>query len=315
MPTRAGFGATTGEGAWRGLRAFIKLMTIVAPVYTAVTLLRYTPVIRIFAGWMAPMMKLFGLPGEAALAFIIGNVVNLYGGLGAVTALHISKAQLTVLALMLLLSHSQILETAVFFQIRAKWWMLWAMRLLVSFTAGVGLSRLIVRPGAFSSADAERIAEMAQTRFTGLGPAAEAWARGLADTGLKMLAVLVAIFTVLEWARRYDLLEKTLAGIGRVTRFMGLKQEAGMPWLAGNVFGVVFGAGVITETVREGGLDSKQVTLVATFLALCHGLFEDTAIFIVLGANLFWILVPRIVLAVLVTWILSRVLPEPSRGI
>ncbi|MEO0077431.1 MAG: nucleoside recognition domain-containing protein [candidate division WOR-3 bacterium] len=307
---KAGFGQTTADGARRGFRAFLKLMTIVAPVYTLVTVLRYTPVIRVFAGWMAPAMRLFGLPGEAALAMILGNVVNLYAGLGAITALNISKAQLTVLSLMLLLSHSQILETAVFFQIRAKWWLLWFIRLVVSFVAGAGLGRLIVRTGSAGAADAEKMARMAQLDFTGLGPALTSWLRGLADTGIKMLLVLVAIFILLEWARRYGLLEKVLAGISSVTRFMGLKQEAGMPWLAGNVFGVVFGAGVITETVREGGLDSKQVTLVATFLALCHGLFEDTAIFIVLGANLFWILVPRIVLAVLVTWILSRVLPD-----
>jgi len=308
-----GFGRTTAAGAWRGLRAFLKLMVIVGPVYTVVTALRYTPVIRVFAGWMAPAMRLFGLPGEAALAMILGNVVNLYAGLGAVTALNIDKAQLTVLSLMLLLSHSQILETAVFVQIRAKWWLLWFIRLVVSFIAGVTLSRLIVRTGSSGAADAERMASMAQLDFTGIGPALAGWLRGLADTGIKMLLVLVAIFVVLEWARRYGLIEKVLAGIGSLTRFMGLKKEAGMPWLAGNVFGVVFGAGVITETVREGRLDSKQVTLVATFLALCHGLFEDTAIFIVLGANLFWILVPRIILAVLVTWVLSRVLPEPRR--
>ena len=86
-----------------------------------------------------------------------------------------------------------------------------------------------------------------------------------------------------------------------------------MPWLAGNVFGIVFGAGVIIETAREGQLDPKQVTLVATFLALCHGLFEDTAIFLVLGANMFWILVPRIVLAVAVTWVLSKVLKDGGK--
>jgi hypothetical protein len=64
---------------------------------------------------------------------------------------------------------------------------------------------------------------------------------------------------------------------------------------------------------RQGQLDSKQVTLVATFLALCHGLFETTATFMVLGANMFWILVPRIVLAVAVTWVLSKVLKD-DRG-
>jgi len=304
------FARTLVLGAWHGVRAFLKLMLIVAPVYTAVTVLKYTPVIRVFAEFMAPFMKHFGLPGEAALAIILGNVANLYGGLGAITALKITPAQLTVLSLMLLLSHSQILETAVFFQIRAKWWLLWAIRLALSFAAGAGLSRLIVKAGPAGVADSAKLAEMAQIRYTGFSPALTGWARGLADTGIKILLVLIAIFALLELARRYGVLEKILRTIGAVTRFMGLKPEAGMPWLAGNVFGIVFGAGVVIESTREGRLDSKQVTLVATFLALCHGLFEDTAIFVVLGANIFWILVPRIVLAVAVTWVLSKVLKD-----
>ncbi len=309
------FGRTTAVGAWHGVRAFFKLMLIVAPVYTFVTVLKYTPAIRVFAESMAPLMKHFGLPGEAALAVILGNIINLYAGLGAVTALKISPDQLTVLSLMLLLSHSQILETAVFFQIRAKWWLLWFIRLVLSFLAGVGLSRLLVKAGPTGAADAARLAEMAQMHYAGIGPALANWARGLLlDTGIKMFLVLVAIFVILELGRRYGLLEKTLRAIGAVTRFIGLKPESGMPWLAGNVFGIVFGAGVVIETAREGRLDSKQVTLVATFLALCHGLFEDTAIFLVLGANVFWILVPRIVLAVAVTWVLSKVLKEDRGG-
>jgi hypothetical protein len=311
--TPTSFGRTTALGAWHGIRAFLKLMLIVAPVYTFVTVLKYTPAIRVFAEFMAPLMKHFGLPGEAALALIIGNVVNLYAGLGAVTALKITTDQLTVLSLMLLLSHSQILETAVFFQIRAKWWLLWAIRLVLAMAAGVGLSRLIVKTGATGAADVGRLAELAQMRYEGFGPALTVWARGLADTGVKMLLVLVGIFILLEWGKRYGILQKTLRAIGSVTRFIGLKPESGMPWLAGNVFGIVFGAGVIIETAREGQLDPKQVTLVATFLALCHGLFEDTAIFLVLGANMFWILVPRIVLAVAVTWVLSKVLKDGGR--
>jgi len=288
-------------------------MLIVAPVYTAVTILKYTPAIRVFAEFMAPMMRHFGLPGEAALAVILGNLVNLYAGLGAVTTLRITTGQLTVLSLMLLLSHSQILETAVFFQIKAKWWLLWFIRLALSFLAGVGLKPLIVKAGPTGAADAARLAQMAQMHYAGIGPALGNWVRGLIlDTGIKMLLVLVAIFVILELGRRYGLLEKTLHVIGRATRFIGLRPESGMPWLAGNVFGIVFGAGVIVETAREGRLDSKQVTLVATFLALCHGLFEDTAIFMVLGANMFWILVPRIVLAVAVTWVLSKVLRTRS---
>jgi len=302
-----------GRGAWRGTVVFLKLLAIVGPVYTLVTVLRYTPAIKAFADATAPFMKYFGLPGEAALALILGNVVNLYAGLGAITALRLPVNQLTVLGLMLLISHSQILESAVFYQIRAKWWLFWFIRLVVSLACGAGLSRLLVpgfAQGVVNAEAAARLARMARMPYVGFWPAAKGWALGLADTGSKMLAVLVVIFLLLELAREYGLLEKILAGVNRATRYIGLRREAGMPWLAGNVFGIIFGAGVITDSVHQGQLSSKQVNLVATFLSLNHAVFEDTAIFLVLGANVLWITLPRIVMAVAVTWALSRILKE-----
>ncbi|UCG42489.1 MAG: hypothetical protein JSU73_11560 [candidate division WOR-3 bacterium] len=302
---------TARDGTWHGTRAFLKLMMVVGPVYTGITVLRYTPALRVFADFTAPLMRHFGLPGDAALALILGNVINLYAGIGAITALHLPAAQLTVLSVMLLLSHSQILETAIFFRMKAKWWLLWAVRLVVSMLAGVGLGALLVRGngGAGGAASAE-LARMAQAEFVGFWPAAGDWALGLWSTGYKMLLVLVAIFVGLEYAKRYGLLQKMLRVVNRATRFIGLSSEAGLPWLGGNVFGIVFGGGLIVESTREHRLSPRQVTLVATFLSLSHGLFEDTAIFIVLGANLFWITIPRIILAVLVTWVLSRILRE-----
>lgn len=301
---------TARAGAWYGFRAFLKLMLVVAPVYTAVTVLRYTPALQAFADFTAPFMRHFGLPGRAALALILGNVINLYAGLGAITALNLPVPQLTVLAVMLLLSHSQILESAVFFQIKAKWWLLWAIRLAVSLLAGWGLGHLLVRGPAETGAASAELARLARTEFTGFWPAAADWATGLWATAWKMCLVLVAIFIGLEFARRYGLLEKMLTAVNKVTRLFGLSREAGLPWLGGNVFGIVFGGGLIIETTRRHKLSPRQVTLVATFLALSHGLFEDTAIFVVLGANIFWITLPRIVLAVLVTWLLSLVLKE-----
>lgn len=241
------------------------------------------------------------------MALILGNFINIYASLGAITALKISGSQLTVLSLMILISHSQILETAVFFQIRAKWWLLWFVRLMVSLLAGAGLAVLIVRNGSGGGGNLDF--SLLRQEFVP-GPALQGWALGLLNTGVKMLLVLVGIFILLELARGYGVLEKVLAAVKRIIGFMGYNDAAAMPWLAGNVFGIVFGAGLIVESVKEKGLTSKQVTLVAQFLALCHGLFEDTAIFIVLGANLFWIVVPRIVLAVVVTWILNRCLKD-----
>lgn len=295
----------------KGTRAWLKLMSIVAPVFTLVKVLQYSQVLYAIARFTAPAMKYFHLPGEAAMALILGNFVNLYASMGVIFALQLSGPQFTVLSLMLLVSHSQLLETAVFFQIRAKWWLLALVRLLVALISGLGLGALIVRH------DIEPVSLVIEQ--PALEKAIRDWGFGLGKTALTMLIVLVLIFILLEFGRRSGILNRLQSGLSRLVGFMGYSRQACMPWLAGNIFGVVFGAGLIVESVRTGKLSQKQVTLVAGFLALCHGLIEDTAIFMASypapltwqhAAHLFWIVIPRVALAVGVTWTLNLLLPQ-----
>jgi hypothetical protein len=132
------------------------------------------------------------------------------------------------------------------------------------------------------------------------------YAGGLYSLAWKMLLILVVIFVLLEIVQRLRLLEKSLRGLNKVTRFMGFSEQAGLPLLAGIVFGIVFGGGVIAGSVAEQKLVPKQVFLVSIFLAMCHGIIEDTGLMIVLGANVFWITVPRLILGVAVTWLVNR---------
>jgi hypothetical protein len=147
-----------------------------------------------------------------------------------------------------------------------------------------------------------------------LSAAAVEYATGLFGLAWKLLLILVAIFVALELVKRARLLEKSLRRLNRFTRFMGLNEAAGLPWMAGMVFGIVFGAGVITGSVKEQQLDRKQVLLVSVFLSLCHGIVEDTGLMLVLGANVFWITVPRLILGVGVTWLVSRLYRAPAAG-
>lgn len=299
------------EGVQHGIRSWLKLMSIVTPVFTLVKILQYSQILYTIARFTAPAMRYFRLPGEAAMALILGNFVNLYASMGVLFALQLPGPQFTVLSLMLLVSHSQLLETAVFFQIRAKWWLLAPVRLLVALVSGAGLGALIVRQ------DVKPVSlTLEQPTFE---KALRDWGFGLTKTGLTMLVVLIIIFVLLELGRRSGMLNRFQSGVSRIIGFMGYSHEACIPWLAGNVFGVVFGAGLIVESVRSGKLPQRQVTLVAGFLALCHGLIEDTAIFMASypapftwqhATHLFWIVIPRIVLAVGVTSGMNLLLPR-----
>ena len=53
------------------------------------------------------------MPGEAALALVLGNLSNLYAGVGVLAALNLTVKQVTVIGAMLLICHSLLIETAI----------------------------------------------------------------------------------------------------------------------------------------------------------------------------------------------------------
>lgn len=101
------------RGLVKGLKTLWRLTKIVVPVYFLVTFLKMTSILGIISTWFEPIMKILGLPGEASVALVIGNSINLYAGIGAMTGLDLTIKQATIVAVMLSFSHSLFLETAV----------------------------------------------------------------------------------------------------------------------------------------------------------------------------------------------------------
>jgi len=126
----------------RTIQTFWNLMKIIIPVYTFMYILSLTPALKIFADFLAPAMKIFGLPGESALAIILGNFINLYAAMGVIPLLKLSPHQVTTLALMLLTSHSQLLETSVFIKLKTRFIFLLFLRIIVAIFVGYLMARI-----------------------------------------------------------------------------------------------------------------------------------------------------------------------------
>ncbi len=94
-------------------RTTLYLARIVVPVIFLVTVLQELRLIEPLAGHFSPLLRLFGLPGEAALPLILGFFINIYASLGAIAALSLSQREITVIAVMILTSHSLLLEAPV----------------------------------------------------------------------------------------------------------------------------------------------------------------------------------------------------------
>ncbi len=98
----------------------LKLSKIVVPVVFAITLIKTVGILNYISEFFAPFMQIFNLPGEASLPIILGGTVNLYAAITAIETLTLTKAQITTIAIMLLIAHSLVLETAVITSIGVK---------------------------------------------------------------------------------------------------------------------------------------------------------------------------------------------------
>lgn len=101
------------EGLIKSLKTVLMMSKIVIPVYFFVKVLEYTSILAFISKLFSPLMKIFGLPGGAAIVIITGNFLNLYGGIAAMSAFNFTNREITIIALMLLFSHSLPLETSI----------------------------------------------------------------------------------------------------------------------------------------------------------------------------------------------------------
>ena len=107
--------------AWRQIRdatgvSFI-LFRIMVPVVIAVKILSELGLVKYIATAFEPVMSLVGLPGEMGLVWATAVVTNMYGGIvifaASAPGLHMSTAQITVIACMILVAHSMAVETTI----------------------------------------------------------------------------------------------------------------------------------------------------------------------------------------------------------
>jgi len=131
------------EGLRQGLYSFYTLFKIMTPVYILISILKEIAVLEILAGYFSPFMKFLGLPGETALAVVLGWTVNLYAAIAAFAGLGLSIRQVTILAVMLGISHSHFMETAIISRMKARPWLILLIRIVTSLFIGALMNLIL----------------------------------------------------------------------------------------------------------------------------------------------------------------------------
>jgi hypothetical protein len=133
---------TLKRGILNGLSIILVMAKVIVPCYIVIEFIKYFGLIDIISRFFRPFMGLFGLPGEAALGLIAGYLINLYAAIAVLTPLNLSTKDITIMALMLGISHALPIETPVTQKTGVNGWIMLAVRIVFSLLSGVLLNLL-----------------------------------------------------------------------------------------------------------------------------------------------------------------------------
>lgn len=118
-----------------GIKISKKIVIFTFPFYIAVDLLKQLNILKYFDAIFSPVMKLFGLPGEASIGILSGMLLNLYAAIAALSPLELTAKQMTIVGLFLGIAHNLIIETVVLSRTGVRGSVVLFTRISVAFVA------------------------------------------------------------------------------------------------------------------------------------------------------------------------------------
>lgn len=130
---------------------------------------------------------------------------------------------------------------------------------------------------------------------------------GLMSVG-KLALIILPFMIIVEIAKQYGWLEIISKRSQWFTDVFHLPRTAGLPIFVGLFIGIVSGSGVILQAAKEENYSRATLTILFVMVGICHSLFEETALFVGVGANILVIATVRLITALLFAYLLGWIL-------
>lgn len=131
---------------------------------------------------------------------------------------------------------------------------------------------------------------------------------GSMSSVLTMAIIIIPLMVVMEILKDAKVLEKLSLRLTPMASFLDISKESIFPLIIGIVFGLSYGAGIIIDSTEDGNLSKKDLYIIVIFLLACHAIFEDTFIFAAVGAKLWLVLGVRLIVAIIISYIASKLI-------
>jgi spore maturation protein SpmB len=286
------------KGVLPGLRngwdGFVWMMKIIVPISFLTEFLAWSGWLQKAEFIFRPLMAFMSLPAMAAYPLLIGVTTNIYGGIAVMAVLPFTKGEMTLMALFLLIAHNMVQEGIIQGKSGINPWKATFVRLFTATLTVAALAPFLVRGESSSAVVALSEVKALQEMILG-------WAWSMLDVGIKIFLIILVIMTFLEIMKIKGWINGLVRFLSPVLKVMGLSREVGFVWLTGAIFGLAYGGSVIIQESRAGHLSREDIETLHLSIGINHAMVEDPALFLSLGLSPFWLWVPRVIVAILMT--------------
>lgn len=301
MMTGNSFGRRFGRAVHSALRpawqTALWVIRMVIPITLAISALEYVGAIGWISDRLAPVFGWFGLPGRSGLVFLTALLTNNYSSVAVIAALGLDFRSVTIIAVMALICHNLIIESAVQRKTGASAVGMALLRIAGAFAAAALLNR-ILPPDMKGSLFLPTVDTVPAT----WGEVGLSWLKMILPLSLQMGVIIVTLNVLQSVLREFGIIRLLAVPLRPFMAVAGLPRSTSFLWIICNVVGLTYGGAALVAEMQRGEVSQPDARLLNAHVAISHSLLEDTAIFYAIGIGMFWLLVPRIALAIAVVW-------------
>ena len=273
-------------------------MSLIIPISLGVTLLDYTGVLSLMAGFLNPLFHYLGLSGQCALVFLTSIFLNIYSAIAVISTLPLSMRETTILAAMCLISHNIIVEVMILQKTGSKAWKMVLLRLGSSIIMAIVLNLLLPADQVINKLQSGPM--ITTPSFTGK---MYDWMVMVFWLSLKVAGFVTALMILQKWMEKMGIMVWLSKVLSPLILIMGLPRNSAFLWIVANVLGLGYSAAIMIDYHDQKKISKEENDIVNHHIAVNHSLFEDTLLFMAIGVSAFWITVPRIILAMIIVWL------------
>lgn len=298
---------TTFKRSWYMFLAIAKIMI---PVMFLVKIAQDLGLVKWLGLFLAPVMSLMNLPPEAAIVWVTTVITSIYGGLASLatlsSSLDITVGQISALGAMMLFAHSVPVEQSVVRRAGASFIVTLALRLTTAIVYGATFAWISKLTGWLD--EPANIAWLSGSNVveSDVGNGYLHWIKSTAFSLLLTYCVIIALVIILDAFEKLGITKRFTTLITPILNFSGLSKEAAPVTTVGVLLGLSYGGALIIEESKKKKFSARTRFLALSWLSLSHALIEDTILILAIGANIWVILVGRVIVTLFIIALLAR---------